>query len=129
MSSLLVFNRVYRLEIQSGMLFSTSLVNYSPLLTFSPLHPPPFPPPLPSVGYVFIQYVTGGRGNCLRQINTCRQVPWLVNFKEKPTFRVWCLYRYLVHVLKFLHYCAKSCAVLSVSITVLSVRSLATANE
>ncbi len=29
----------------------------------------------------------------LRQINTCRQV----NFKEKPTFKVWRLYRYLVH--------------------------------
>ncbi len=33
----------------------------------------------------------------LRQINTCRQVPFLVKFSEKPTFRVWCLYRYLVH--------------------------------
>ena len=37
----------------------------------------------------------GGIGD-LRQINTCRQVPFLVDFKEKPTFRVWCLTRYLV---------------------------------
>jgi hypothetical protein len=29
--------------------------------------------------------------------NTCRQVPLQVNFLEKPTFRVWCLYSYLVH--------------------------------
>jgi hypothetical protein len=33
----------------------------------------------------------------LRQISICRQVPFLVNFKEKPTFRICCLYRYLVH--------------------------------
>ncbi len=32
-----------------------------------------------------------------RASDTCRQVPLLVNFWEKPTFRVWCLYRYLVH--------------------------------
>ncbi len=32
-------------------------------------------------------------GGGLRQINTSRQVPLLV----KPTFRIWCLYRYLVH--------------------------------
>jgi hypothetical protein len=37
------------------------------------------------------------RGGGLRQINTCRQVPLLVNFYEKPTFTVRCLYRYLVH--------------------------------
>jgi hypothetical protein len=30
-------------------------------------------------------------------INTCRQVPLLVNFYEKPTYRVWYLYRYFVH--------------------------------
>ncbi len=37
--------------------------------------------------------------------DTCRQVPLLVNFFKNPTFRVWCLYRYLVHgkeKLKFL---------------------------
>ncbi len=33
----------------------------------------------------------------LRQINTCCQDPLQVNFDEKPTFMVWCLYRYLVH--------------------------------
>ncbi len=37
------------------------------------------------------------RGGGLRQINTCRHVPLLVNFFLKPTLRVWCLYRYLVH--------------------------------
>jgi hypothetical protein len=34
----------------------------------------------------------GGKGAS----DTCRQVPLLVNLK-KLTFRVWCLYRYLVH--------------------------------
>ncbi len=34
---------------------------------------------------------------CLRQINTCCQVPLLVNLKKNPTFKVWCFYRYLVH--------------------------------
>jgi hypothetical protein len=33
----------------------------------------------------------------LRQKNTCHQVPLLVNFKEKSTFRGLCLHRYLVH--------------------------------
>jgi hypothetical protein len=68
MSSLLVFIRVYRLEIQSVILvFSTPLVNHCPsnLLTSSPPRPPP--PPLPSLCekvqvYVFIQCVTGGWG-------------------------------------------------------------------
>jgi hypothetical protein len=49
MSSLLVFNRFYRLEIQSFMLvFSTPIVNQRPsnLLTGSPTSlPPPCPPP------------------------------------------------------------------------------------
>ncbi len=52
MSSLLVFNRVYKLEIQSVMLvFSTPLMNYSAPLTFSLVHltPPPPPPPHPLV--------------------------------------------------------------------------------
>ncbi len=39
------------------------------------------------------------RGGGLRQINTYRQVPLQVNFLEKPTFRIWCLYSYLVYVL------------------------------
>jgi hypothetical protein len=47
MSSLLVFNRVYRMEIQSAMLvFPTPLVNYSAPLTFSLVHLPPLPPSL-----------------------------------------------------------------------------------
>ncbi len=37
------------------------------------------------------------RGVGLRQINTCLQVTLLVIFFEKSTFRVWCLYRYLVN--------------------------------
>jgi hypothetical protein len=46
MSSLLVFNRVNRLEIQSVMLvLSTPLVNKRPsnLLSGSPIPPPPLP--------------------------------------------------------------------------------------
>ncbi len=35
----------------------------------------------------------------LRQISTCPQVPLQVNFYEKPTFGVWCLYSYLVHII------------------------------
>jgi hypothetical protein len=63
MSSLLVFNRVYGLEMQSVMLvFSSRLVNYQPstLLTGSTA-----PPSLSELvqGYVFIQCVTGGRGS------------------------------------------------------------------
>jgi hypothetical protein len=47
MSSLQVFNRVYRLEIQSVMLvFSTPLVNCCPS-TFSRISPQLFPPPFP----------------------------------------------------------------------------------
>ncbi len=42
------------------------------------------------------QTKTYRRGGGLRQINTCRQVPLLVNFWEKPTFRVWCRFKYLV---------------------------------
>jgi hypothetical protein len=62
MSSLLVFNTVYRLEIQSVMLlFSTALVNKRPS-TFSHVHFPP--PPLPCVNKYssihYIQCVTGG---------------------------------------------------------------------
>jgi hypothetical protein len=56
MSSSLVFNRVYRLEIQSVMLvFSTPFVKYCPsrLLTNSP---PPLPL-FPVLVYVFIHTV------------------------------------------------------------------------
>ncbi len=31
------------------------------------------------------------------QTKPAAKSPSLVNFEEKPTFRVWCLYRYLVH--------------------------------
>jgi hypothetical protein len=56
MSSLLVFNRVYRLEMQSFMLvFSTPLVNCCPF-TFSLTSPTP--PPLAKVG---IRYEQGIR--------------------------------------------------------------------
>jgi hypothetical protein len=45
----------------------------------------------------------GGEGiGGLGQINTCRQVTLLVNFLENPTYRVWCLYRYLVRVPTYL---------------------------
>jgi hypothetical protein len=48
MTSLLVFHRVYRLEIQSVILvFSTPFVNLRPPSTFSLFHQPPPPPHLP----------------------------------------------------------------------------------
>ncbi len=88
-SSLLVFNRVYRLEIQSIILvFSTPLVNYSAPLTFSLVH---LPPPLSCVNKykdTCIHTVCNGGGvgwgDWGPQTNTCRQVPLLVNFLEKP---------------------------------------------
>ncbi len=56
MLSLLLFNRVYRLEIQSVMLvFSTTLVYCCPP-TFSLTFPPP---PLPKVNIQYIQTVCG----------------------------------------------------------------------
>jgi hypothetical protein len=58
--SLLVCNRVYRLEIQSVMLvFSTPLVNCSPS-TFSLNFPTP--PPLPKVNAQYIKTVCGCEG-------------------------------------------------------------------
>ncbi len=95
MSSLLVFNRVYRLEVQSVMLvFTTSVVNYSTPLTFSLVHLPPSSPSL----------LNKYRGTCIhtvcyrgRGINTCRQVYRYWSILKKPQFRVWCLYRYFVH--------------------------------
>jgi hypothetical protein len=65
MSSLLVFNRVYRLEIQSVLLvFRPIFVNYCPS-TFSQVHLPP--PPLPCVNKYrsiqSIQCVTKGGGD------------------------------------------------------------------
>jgi hypothetical protein len=64
MSPLLVFNRVYRIEIQSVMLvFSTPLVNYrlSKLLTGSPPTPPPFPVWI-STGVCIYTVCNGGGG-------------------------------------------------------------------
>ncbi len=60
MSSLLMFNRVYRLEIQSVMLvFSTPLLNCCPS-TYSLTSPTP--PPLPKVNVQYIQTVCGCGG-------------------------------------------------------------------
>ncbi len=98
MSSLLVFNRVYRPQISQSNWYFRLLLWKRPsnLLKFSLIHLPP--PPLPCVNkYRGIHTVCNGGGWGPRQINTCRQVPLLVNFSEKPTFRVWCLYRYFVH--------------------------------
>jgi hypothetical protein len=39
----------------------------------------------------------GGGGGYLGPLTDKHQVPLLVNFLEKPTLRVWCLYRYCVH--------------------------------
>jgi hypothetical protein len=79
MSSLLVFNRVYRLEIQSViLLFSTPLVNQLPSKLLAGSSTPT--PPLPCVNmygvHVFLLCVTvrGGGGSGPQQINTCRQV-------------------------------------------------------
>jgi hypothetical protein len=86
-SSLLVFNRVYRLEIQSVMLvFSTPLVNLRPS-TFSPVHTPT----LPCVNkYRTIHSASvvedGGRDP------TDKQPPPSIftgKFLRNPTFRVW----------------------------------------
>ncbi len=112
-----VFNRVKRLEIQSVMLvYSTPLVSKRPsnLLIGSSTLPTPlpcvnkyctstcihtvckvggFPVWIITVVHVFIQWVTwGGWIGGLRQINTCRQVPLLVNLIEKPKFRVWWIF-------------------------------------
>jgi hypothetical protein len=64
MSSLLVINRVYRLEIQSVILvFSDPLVNCCPS-TFSLTYPTP--PTLPKVNVQYMQTVCdcGGDGGC-----------------------------------------------------------------
>jgi hypothetical protein len=69
MSSLLVFKRVYRLEIQSVMLvFSTPLVNCCPS-TFSLTSPSP--PPFPKVNVQFIQTVIGWVGGGVRGVELC----------------------------------------------------------
>ncbi len=113
MSSLLVFNRVYVLEIQSVMLvFSTPLVNCCPS-TFCLTSPTP--PPLPKVNAQYIQTVCCCGGgvvlscvvdHILQEFNTL----FLTRFRTykiasplqtktpvKTTFRDWCLYSSFVH--------------------------------
>jgi hypothetical protein len=120
MSSLLVFNKVYRMEVRSVMLvlFSTTLVNCCPS-TFSLNFPTP--PPLPKVNVKYIQTVCGCGGGALgvggvelccvvdhilQEFNTL----FLARFRTskfatppprktpvKTTFRDWCLYSSFVH--------------------------------
>ncbi len=74
-------------EIQSLLWTSTPLT--LPLLYL--------PPSLPYVNKYNV-FITGGGGEGnggFTQINTCRQVPFLVNIQEKPTF-VCCLKNFLV---------------------------------
>jgi hypothetical protein len=101
MSSLLVPNRVYRLEIQSVMLvFPTSFVTrrYN-LLTGSPTPLPPFLCEQVQ-GYVLIQCVKGGGGGD-RGPKTDKYLPpstFTDQFIRKADiYMVWCFYRYLVH--------------------------------
>jgi hypothetical protein len=62
MSSLLVFNRVYRLEMQSVTLaFSTSFVNYCPSNLLSGYQSPPLPL-LPCVKKYTVYTYTGCEG-------------------------------------------------------------------
>jgi hypothetical protein len=116
MSVLLVFNRVYRLEIQSVMLvFSTPLVTNTPLPSLQFTSPPYTVFNGGEVDRVVWRAYTGvihcvfdqipnlqncftttnnnlggeeASNRCIKQINNCRQVPLLLNFKEKPTFRI-----------------------------------------
>jgi hypothetical protein len=84
MSSLLVFNRVFRLEIQSVMLvFLTGIVNNCPL-TFSLVSSLSPPLPLPCVNKYTVytckggEYgVIGGGGRGLRQIKHLPQNPFI----------------------------------------------------
>ncbi len=76
------------------LVFSTPLVNCFPsnLLTDSPTRNPLLPC-VNKYGYVFIQCVTGGGGaegiRGLRQINTCRQVPyWSIRKKSREFISV-----------------------------------------
>ncbi len=97
MPSLLVFNRVYRLEIQTVLLvFSTGFVKHCPSNLLSGQL---YPPSLPCVNTYTVQCthvcVRGGGGSMGSQEGSglqtdkhlCRQVPLLVSFREKPTFR------------------------------------------
>ncbi len=93
---------------QSCCYFRPALRSIAPL-TFSLVGSPTlplFPVWISTYTVVFtrLQCVRGGgvwahsKGGGLGQIKTCRQVPLLVIFLEISTFRVWCLYRYLIHV-------------------------------
>jgi hypothetical protein len=63
MSSLLMFNRVYRLEIQSVMFgFSTLLCELLPLISFSLVNLPP--PPFPVLTYNIYRECGAGGGGC-----------------------------------------------------------------
>ncbi len=81
-----ITQRVYRLEIAN---FLSTLSNYfrpSFVIFTLPCCPPPvlsvshYPSPLPSLfTYLLVQCVTGGGG--LRQIKSCRKVPFQVTFQ------------------------------------------------
>ncbi len=83
---------------QSCWYFRPLLWTSAPL-TFSLVHLTPSPPlPCVSTYSGMYSYSVLGRGDRIgSQINTCHQVPLMVNFKGKPTFGVWCLYRYSVY--------------------------------
>jgi len=75
--------QVYRLEVQSSQVgcFDPALWTVSPL-TFSlvQLYPPPLFPLWINILYTHIQFERGGDEVLgLRQINTCRKVPFQVN--------------------------------------------------
>ncbi len=116
MSSSLMFNRVYRLEIQPVMLvYSTPLVNYCPS-TFSLISPTP--PLFPKYRiYCIIQTVCGCGGgggvlSCLQTIFYRSLTLCFWPYSEPPkllhpppptktpvetTFRDWCLHSSFVH--------------------------------
>jgi hypothetical protein len=87
MSPLLVFNRVYRMEIHSVMLvLSTPLVNCCPSI-FSLTSPTP--PPLPKVDYILQEFNT----LFLTRFSTYKiATPSQTKTPVKTTFRDWCLY-------------------------------------
>ncbi len=63
MSSLLVFNKIYRLEIQSVMLvFSTQLCELLPLYPSLWFTSPTFPPSKVKVEYIEYRQCVAGRG-------------------------------------------------------------------
>jgi hypothetical protein len=107
MSSLLEFNRVYRLEIQSLMLvFSTPLMKCCPSTFF--LTSPPLPPSQ-SIRTAVGGGVGGVKDHILQEFNTLfltrfrtyqSATPPQTKTPVKTTFRGWCLYSSFVHGLK-----------------------------